>query len=65
MAIRLHEDKHVVSVPQIVIDTNVLVAGTRSSRGASFQLFDFRGAEKFGIRIVTPDEVLKLLGASR
>ncbi len=142
-----------MSVPQIIIDTNVLVAATRSRRGALLQLLrmvglgyfgihlsvplvleyedvlsrqldvlpitpseleslidfhcevatchdifflwrpflpdpkddmvlelaikaqcdfivtyntrDFRGAEKFGIRIVTPNEVLKLIGASR
>jgi predicted nucleic acid-binding protein len=81
---------------QIVIDTNVLLAGLRSPRGASYQILrlmghgyfdahnddmilevavasgaaaivtfnkhDFRGCERFGLRLLTPGELLKEIG---
>jgi len=50
--------------PQIVIDTNVLVAALKSSRGASFRLFQLIGQDKFSINISVPlileyEEVVK------
>ena len=40
--------------PQIVIDTNVLVAGLRSNRGASFRLLQLVGAGRFEINLSVP-----------
>ena len=40
--------------PQIVIDTNVLVAALKSRRGASFRLFQLIGQGKFSINISVP-----------
>lgn len=40
--------------PQIVIDTNVLVAGLRSNRGASFRLLELVGTKHFGINLSVP-----------
>ena len=36
-----------MGVPNIVIDTNVLIAALRSNRGASFRLLSLVGTEKF------------------
>lgn len=49
---------------QIVIDTNVLVAALRSSRGASYRLLSLVDSGKFQINLSTPlvaeyEEVLK------
>jgi len=48
----------------IVIDTNVIVAGLRSSKGASYTLLEFVGTNKFDIGISVPlileyEDVLK------
>ncbi len=40
--------------PEIVIDTNVLVAGLRSRRGASFVLLSLVGSGRFGINLSVP-----------
>ena len=40
--------------PEIVIDTNVLVAGLRSRRGASFMLLSLVGSGHFGINLSVP-----------
>lgn len=40
--------------PDIVIDTNVLVAALRSSRGASFRLLSLVGSERFMVHLSTP-----------
>ena len=37
--------------PQIVVDTNVLVAGLRSRRGASFRLLTLFGSGKFEVNL--------------
>jgi len=42
---------------QVVIDTNVIIAGLRSTRGTAFQ-----GIEQFGLEAITPFEFLKELG---
>jgi len=39
---------------QIVIDTNVLVAGLRSRRGASFRLLELVGTGRFEINLSVP-----------
>lgn len=49
---------------RIVIDTNVLVAALRSSKGASYKLLEFVGTNKFDIGISVPlileyEDVLK------
>lgn len=36
-----------MSIPNIVIDTNVVIAALRSKKGASFKLLSFVGAKKF------------------
>ena len=41
-------------VPQIVIDTNVLVAGLRSRRGYAFRLLSLVGRGQFGIHLSVP-----------
>jgi putative PIN family toxin of toxin-antitoxin system len=38
-------------LPQIVIDTNVIVAGLRSRRGSAFQLLTLIGTEQFDIHL--------------
>jgi putative PIN family toxin of toxin-antitoxin system len=43
-----------VSVPQIVIDTNVLVTAQRSKRGASAKLLSLVGTGKFDIHVSVP-----------
>ena len=42
------------SRPQVVLDTNVLVAGLRSRRGASFALLDLVGRDAFDIHLSVP-----------
>ena len=42
------------SAPRVVLDTNVLVAGLRSRRGASFQLLSEIGRGKFEIALSVP-----------
>lgn len=41
-------------IPQIVIDTNVLVAGLRSRRGYAFQLLQLVGTAHFDINLSVP-----------
>ena len=41
-------------LPQIVIDTNILVAGLRSRRGYAFQLLQFVGTGHFDINLSVP-----------
>jgi len=43
-----------VVAPQIVIDTNVLVAAQRSRRGASAKLISLVGADRFDIHVSVP-----------
>ncbi len=43
-----------MALPEIVLDTNVLVAGLRSRRGASFQVLSLVGSEHFGINVSVP-----------
>ena len=40
--------------PELVIDTNVIVAGLRSRRGASFLLLSMVGSGRFGINLSVP-----------
>lgn len=40
--------------PTIVIDTNVLIAGLRSARGASFQLLQRIGRNEFSLSVSVP-----------
>ncbi len=40
--------------PEVVLDTNVLVAGLRSRRGASFQVLSLVGSGRFGINVSVP-----------
>ena len=54
----------------IVIDTNVLVAGLRSRRGTSFRLLQLFGGERLAIHISVPvaleyEDVLKRHSAMR
>ncbi len=54
--------------PEIVIDTNVLVAALKSKRGASFKLLGLIGQNKFNINLSVPllleyeDVAKRLLG---
>jgi putative PIN family toxin of toxin-antitoxin system len=41
-------------IPRVVLDTNVLVAGLRSRRGASFQLLSEVGRGRFEIALSVP-----------
>jgi putative PIN family toxin of toxin-antitoxin system len=41
-------------IPQIVIDTNVVVAGLRSRNGSAFRLLRLVGSEKFRINLSVP-----------
>jgi putative PIN family toxin of toxin-antitoxin system len=41
-------------VPEIVIDTNVLVAGLRSRRGSAFRLLQLVGTGRFEINLSVP-----------
>mgnify|MGYP000367823680 CR=1 FL=1 len=52
-----------MSLPQVVIDTNVIVAGLRSRRGSAFQLLSLIGTGQFDIHLSVPlvlGRVLKL-----
>jgi PIN domain len=42
------------NLPQIVLDTNVLVSGLRSKRGVSHQLLELVGAGLFEINLSVP-----------
>ena len=44
----------IMRLPQIVIDTNVLVAGLRSRRGYAFQLLQLVGTGHFDINLSVP-----------
>ncbi|MGA9377835.1 MAG: putative toxin-antitoxin system toxin component, PIN family [Phormidium sp.] len=41
-------------IPQIVIDTNVIVAGLRSRNGSAFRLLQLVGSEQFDIHLSVP-----------
>lgn len=41
-------------MPEIVIDTNVLIAALKSRQGASFRLLSIIGQEKFNINLSVP-----------
>ena len=41
-------------IPQVVFDTNVVVAGLRSRRGSAFRLLTLVGTEKFDIHLSVP-----------
>jgi putative PIN family toxin of toxin-antitoxin system len=43
-----------MAVPQVVIDTNVIIAGLRSNRGGSFLLLQLIGTGKFEMNISVP-----------
>lgn len=43
-----------MSVPQIVIDTNVIVAGLCSRNGSAFRLLTLVGSEQFSIHLSVP-----------
>lgn len=43
-----------MGTPEVVIDTNVLIAALKSSRGASFRLLSIIGQGKFNINISVP-----------
>jgi aspartokinase-like uncharacterized kinase len=53
---------------KIVIDTSVLISGLYSNKGAAFKLLeeidhsDLKGSEKFGIKTITPKELLIKMG---
>jgi len=40
-----------MSVPHIIIDTNVLIAALRSNKGASFKLLSLVGTQKFEVHV--------------
>lgn len=41
-------------VPQIVIDTNVIIAGLRSRHGSAFRLLELVASERFNIHLSVP-----------
>lgn len=41
-------------VPQVVIDTSVIVAGLRSRNGSAFRLLELIGSEQFDIHLSVP-----------
>lgn len=41
-------------IPEIVIDTNIIVSGLRSDRGAAFRLLQLVGTGLFGINLSVP-----------
>jgi len=43
-----------VTTPQVVLDTNVLVAGLRSRRGSAFRLLSLVGMGQFDIHLSVP-----------
>lgn len=57
-----------MSVPQIVLDTNVIVAALRSSRGASYRLLMLMDSGKFVVNVSVPlileyeDAIKRLIG---
>ncbi len=44
----------IVETPQVVLDTNVIVAALRSRRGASFRLLELLDQGRFGIHVSVP-----------
>lgn len=53
----------------LILDTSVLIAGLRSSRGASYALLSLvnirnmaEGAARYGIEVIRPGEALRRLG---
>jgi putative PIN family toxin of toxin-antitoxin system len=45
---------YAVNKPQVVLDTNVLVSGLRSNRGASYRLLDLVGRGIFDLHVSVP-----------
>ncbi len=43
-----------MSIPQVVLDTNVIVSGLRSRRGTAFRLLTLVGTGKFDIHLSVP-----------
>jgi putative PIN family toxin of toxin-antitoxin system len=43
-----------MSIPEIVIDTNVVVAGLRSRNGSAFRLLELVGSRRFNIHLSVP-----------
>ncbi|MDS3859201.1 putative toxin-antitoxin system toxin component, PIN family [Thermosynechococcaceae cyanobacterium BACA0444] len=43
-----------IPIPQIVIDTNVVIAGLRSRNGSAFRLLSLVGSEQFKINLSVP-----------
>jgi predicted nucleic acid-binding protein len=43
-----------MTLPQVVIDTNVIVAGLRSSRGRAFRLLSLINTGQFDIHLSVP-----------
>ncbi len=41
-------------IPQVVIDTNVVIAGLRSRNGSAFHLLGLVGSERFKINLSVP-----------
>jgi putative PIN family toxin of toxin-antitoxin system len=41
-------------IPQVVLDTNVIVSGLRSRRGSAFQLLNLVGTQRFDIHLSVP-----------
>ncbi len=43
-----------MTAPEIVIDTNVVIAGLRSRNGSAFRLLELVGSEQFNIHLSVP-----------
>jgi predicted nucleic acid-binding protein len=43
-----------MQIPEVVLDTNVLVAGLRSRRGAAYRVLDLVGTGRFRINVSVP-----------
>jgi putative PIN family toxin of toxin-antitoxin system len=43
-----------MTIPQIVLDTNVLISGLRSRQGSSFKILSLVGTGKFDIHVSVP-----------
>ncbi len=43
-----------MAIPQIVLDTNVLISGLRSRQGSSFKILSLVGTGKFDIHVSVP-----------
>ncbi len=43
-----------MTVPQVILDTNVLVSGLRSRRGSSFEVLSWVGTGRFDIHLSVP-----------